>query len=252
MSTFKIPYCKLCGGSIDGQQLAIEIKGLTASYPEGSENILEGVDLEIKGGQRVALLGPNGAGKSSLLKTLVGVINVYSGTVRIFGHPVGKCRHQVTYLPQRSDIDWGFPISVYNLVLTGSYIHLGWFRKPKAEHKLKAFEAIRLMRLEEVKDRQIGKLSVGQQRRVLIARSLVHDAQLFLLDEPFNAVDKETKEVMKHAFQAIKEQGKTVLVATHDLGSMEEYYDAAIEIKEGKIIGKIDYNNGKHKDGLDH
>lgn len=240
-----LPYCLNCSKKPISGTPAVSVKDASVSYPGGSKNALDHINFTIEIGTLVALLGPNGAGKSTLLKMLAGLLPMSSGSIKIFGHPVGTCFHEVTYLPQRSEIDWDFPISLQKLVLTGAYIHLGWFLRPKKEHYQKANEAIRLLGLEPLAKRQIGHLSVGQQQRALLARALVHGAELYLLDEPFNAVDLETQNIMRETFHKLKQSGKTLIVATHDKERIEENYDNAIYIHNGKLIKMLHIDSSK-------
>ncbi len=231
-----LPYCLRCSKKPLPGTPAIEIKNVSANYPGGIRNAIDHITFTIETGTRVALLGPNGSGKSTLLKVLSGLLPPSSGIIKIFGHPVGKCFHEVNYLPQRSEIDWDFPISVEKLVLTGSYIHLGWFLRPKKEHFERVDGALQLLGLNNLAHRQIGQLSVGQQQRALLARALVHNAQLYLLDEPFNAVDIETQIIMRDTFDKLKHAGKTLLIATHEREHIATDYDDALFIENGKLI----------------
>lgn len=240
-----LPYCLRCSKKPLPGTPAISVKDLSLSYPGGVRNALNHVGFTIEIGSRVAILGANGAGKSTLLKILAGLIPPSGGSVRIFGHPVGTCFHEVTYLPQRSEIDWDFPISLERLVLTGCYIHLGWFLRPRKADYQKTKEAMRLLGLEHLANRQIGQLSVGQQQRALLARALVHDAELYLLDEPLNAVDLETQSIIRETFDRLKQAGKTLVVATHDREHIETDYDEAIFIQDGKVVNIVHINPSK-------
>lgn len=241
------PYCLKCSSPLLEGTPAVSAHNISVSYPGGIKNALNHISFTIPSGSQVALLGPNGSGKSTLLKTLVGILPLSSGSIKIFGHPIGTCLHEVTYLPQRSEIDWLFPISLHNLVLTGSYIHLGWFKHPKQEHHQRAIEAMKLLGLESLANRQIGHLSVGQQQRALLARALVHNAALLLLDEPFNAVDTETQMIMRSTFKKLKLEGKTLLIATHDKDHLEQDYDDALFIQNGQLVDATIHINQKNK-----
>lgn len=240
-----LPYCLRCSKKPVAGTPAVVAKDVSLSYPGGVRNALNHISFTVEIGSRVAILGPNGAGKSTLLKILAGLISPSSGNINIFGHPVGTCFHEVTYLPQRSEIDWEFPISLKRLVLTGCYIQLGWFLRPKKEHYQKTIEAMKLLGLEHLAERQIGQLSVGQQQRALLARALVHGAELYLLDEPLNAVDLETQSIIRETFDRLKQAGKTLLVATHDREHIETDYDDAIFVQDGKIVNIVHINHTK-------
>ena len=214
---------------------ALEIDELVAGYGDAVETALEGVSLRVPMGGRVALVGPNGAGKSTLLKAISGLLPARGGEIRIHGLPVGACHHRVAYLPQRSDIDWNFPISVSRLVLAGRYVHLGWLKRPRERDHAIAREMMALLGLTDLADRQIGLLSGGQQQRALLARALAQEADLLLLDEPFNAVDVDTRAVVTALLDDLRRRGKTVLIATHDIAGREHDYDGALYLCDGKV-----------------
>src|SRR4029453_13823444 len=211
---------------------ALDAEGVSAEY-EGTP-ALGGISLRVPVGTCVALVGPNGAGKSSLLKAAAGLLPLRAGSIRIYGQPVGACHHRVAYLPQRSEVDWHFPLSVRGLVLAGRYPHLGWLRRPGASDREIADRMIERLGLETVADRQIGQLSGGQQQRALLARALAQDADLLLLDEPLNAVDVETRGAVSALLAELRGRGKTAIVATHDIGGQEGTFDSALFLKDGR------------------
>jgi manganese/zinc/iron transport system ATP- binding protein len=205
-------------------------------YPGTAEPALQDIRLEVPVGARVALVGPNGAGKSTLLKSIAGLLPVASGSIQIFGRPVGDCRHRVAYLPQRSELDWRFPVDVRRLVLTGRYVHLGWLARPGREDHLAAEQMLDQLGIADLASRQISELSGGQQQRALLARALAQDADLLLLDEPLNAVDADTRAVIAHVLRGLQQSGKTVIAATHDLGRLEADFDGALYLCEGREV----------------
>jgi ABC-type Mn2+/Zn2+ transport system ATPase subunit len=213
---------------------AVVADELTVGYPGSSRPAVKQVCLRVTPGTRVALVGPNGAGKSSLLKAIAGLLPASGGSLRIYGNAVGQCHHRVAYLPQREEIDWRFPISVERLVLTGRYVHLGWFRWPTDRDYRIVRAVMERLDLSNLADRQIGRLSGGQQQRVLVARALAQGADLLLLDEPLNAVDANTRSALHNVFLDLHKQGKTVLVATHDLGRLASEFDAAVYLCDGR------------------
>jgi manganese/zinc/iron transport system ATP- binding protein len=215
--------------------LAVVIVGLQVCYPGSNTAVLTDISLRVPCGERVALIGHNGAGKSTLLKTLAGLLEPQAGMVRLFGNPVGACHHRTAYLPQRTDLDWQFPISVQQLVITGRYVHLGWFQKPRNTDYERVNVALQRLGIRQLAQKQISQLSGGQQQRALLARALVQESSLFLLDEPLNAVDEATREVVDDVLHEHTQQGGTVLVATHDLGRLSESFDQAIYLREGRI-----------------
>lgn len=215
---------------------AVEVIAATAAYPNAEALALDDIHLHVPHSARVALVGPNGSGKSTLLKAIAGLVPLRGGTIRIYGQAVGGCHHRVAYLPQHGEVDWRFPIDVRNLVLTGRYVHLGWLRRPRRYDREVADVALEQLNLQALAKRQIGQLSGGQQQRVLLARALAQEADLMLLDEPLNAVDAETRDVVAQVLNELKRQGKALLVATHDLGRLEADFDGALYLHTGREI----------------
>ncbi len=202
---------------------AIEVEDLTVAY--GDEPVLWDIDVRVPAGKIMAIVGPNGAGKSTLLKAIMGVVKPVAGEVRIFGKPFDPRRREIAYVPQRANLDWDFPATVLDVVLMGTYGKLGWFRRPgRQEHKA-AREALRQVGMQGLETRPIAQLSGGQQQRVLLARALVQDARIFLLDEPFQGVDAPTEKAIISVLRRLKEEGKTVVVVHHDLATVPEYFD---------------------------
>ncbi len=213
---------------------ALELRDLTVRYPGSPQHSLKGVSLQVHVGARVALVGANGAGKSTLLKAVAGLLPVQSGEVRVYGNPVGACHHRVAYLPQRGEIDWRFPISLRRLVTTGRYVHLGWLKRPGREDREIVSNVMEDLGLSQLAERQIGQLSGGQQQRALLARALVQEGDLLLLDEPFNAVDAGTREMISGVLSELKGRGKTMVIATHDLAILASEFDGALYLREGR------------------
>ncbi len=211
---------------------ALEVSDLTVAYPDGRTALRE-VTLRVPAGQRLALVGPNGAGKSTLLKAVAGLLNPAAGRVRIYGQPVGHCRHRVAYLAQKGEVDWRFPISVRRLVLTGRYVHLGWLRRPRPADRRIAEDVMQRLGIAHLADRQIGALSGGQQQRVLLARALAQEAELLLLDEPTTAVDVDTRQVLTGVLDELQSLGRTLVVATHDHARRDAQYNQIVYLREG-------------------
>lgn len=215
---------------------ALEAQTVTVGYEGVGEAVLHGVTLLVAAGTRVALVGPNGAGKSTLLKATAGLLPLRSGRILIYGQPVGACHHRTAYLPQRGEVDWRFPITLRRLVLTGRYVHLGWLKRPSSQDWQMTDEAIEQMGLTELAERQISHLSGGQQQRALLARALAQDADLLLLDEPLNAIDNDTRAKVVEVLARLQKQGKTAVVATHDLGRLETDFDGALYLSDGRLV----------------
>ncbi|MCU0492859.1 MAG: ABC transporter ATP-binding protein, partial [Chloroflexaceae bacterium] len=210
---------------------ALETAGLAVRYPGAPDVALHDVTLSVQAATRVALVGPNGSGKSTLLKAVAGLLPVEAGKLLIYGLRVGACHHRVAYLPQRGELDWRFPITVQRLVLTGRYVHLGWLRRPRAADFAQVHATLDRLGIGHLAHKQVGELSGGQQQRALLARALVQEADMLLLDEPFNAVDDGTRSTILQVLRELKGQGKTLLVATHDMSRIAEHFDRVIELR---------------------
>lgn len=217
---------------------AVRAAQLTLTYPSDPRPAVSSLDLAVRPGARVALVGPNGAGKSTFLRAVAGLLRPTSGELAIFGQNVATCRHRVAYLPQRNEIDWRFPMSLERLVSTGRYVHLGWLHSLTASDHALVDRVMERLGLSELCQRQVGELSGGQQQRALLARALVQEADLLLLDEPLNGVDSETRAVLGKVLDELKQEGKTVIVATHDLGRMESGFDRALFLSQGKVVSQ--------------
>jgi ABC-type Mn2+/Zn2+ transport system ATPase subunit len=219
---------------------ALSVKNVRFRYPRSENDVLDGVSLSVHPGERVALVGPNGAGKSTLLHLVLGMESGHTGTIEVYGTPAHKCRHRVAIVPQRSSVDWRFPLTVKQVVMMGRYVHLGWFRRPGQRDRDRVDEALLTMGISDLADRQVGELSGGQQQRVMLARTLAHDADLLLLDEPLNHVDISTQELIFHTLERLTADGKAVIVSTHDLGVLTVHFTRAIFV-DRKIIadGKV-------------
>ena len=214
---------------------ALDIRNLIVEYPGRSLRSLDGVSLTVPIGARIALVGPNGSGKSTLLKAISGLLPVRGGSIRITGHPPGACHHRVAYLSQRSELDWRFPISVRALAMTGRYVHLGWLKRPGVNDGRIVDELLSRLELSGLGARQISQLSGGQQQRLLLARALAQESDLLLLDEPLNAVDARTRAIITTVLDQLRDKGKTVIAATHDLDRLSAEFDGALFLDEGKV-----------------
>ena len=187
--------------------------------------VLWDLNFSVPKGKLVGIVGPNGAGKSTLLKSLLGIVKPLSGRIEFLGKPYKKARKSVAYVPQRTSVDWDFPITVFDVVLMGRYSKSGLFKRLTLADKEAAQLALSAVGLEELAERKISDLSGGQQQRVFIARSLLQDAEVYLLDEPFAGVDVTTEKVIVSIFEELRAKGKTLFVVHHDLGSVDQYFD---------------------------
>ncbi len=186
---------------------------------------LDDVDFKLPDGSLVGLVGPNGAGKSTLIKALLGLIPVQVGQVLYQGVPLKQQRRRVAYVPQRSQIDWDYPITVWHVVMMARTAHAGWFRSPSRQSREIVREALERVELFHLRDRQIGELSGGQQQRMFLARAIAQQSDLLLLDEPLAGVDKKTEALIFQIYDELKAQGKTLLISCHEWGGILDHYD---------------------------
>jgi ABC-type Mn2+/Zn2+ transport system ATPase subunit len=212
---------------------ALECVDVSVRYPRSERPAIQHVTLSVPQGSRVALVGANGAGKSTLLKAAAGLLPVESGILRVHGSAPGGCCHRVAYLAQRGDLDWRFPMTVRRLVLTGRYVHLGWFRRPGREDYAVVDRMLGVLEIGDLAERRIGELSGGQQQRALLARAMAQEADMLLLDEPMNAVDAKTRQVVRGVLRTLSEAGKTIVAATHDTHEIQVEFDEVIHLSCG-------------------
>jgi ABC-type Mn2+/Zn2+ transport system ATPase subunit len=201
----------------------LTIRDLAAGY--GGEPTLREVSLDLPPGTITAVVGPNGSGKSTLLKAILGLTPEVSGDVRIGGTEAERVRDRIAYVPQREAVDWGFPITAADVVMMGRYPRLGVVRLPAAGDRRRVAEALERVGIGPLADRQIGALSGGQQQRVFLARALVQEASVLLLDEPMTGVDQATEQAINTLLHELRDGGATVVLTTHDLESAAEQCD---------------------------
>jgi ABC-type Mn2+/Zn2+ transport system ATPase subunit len=201
----------------------LQIRDLAAGY--GGEPTLRDVTLELPPGSITAVVGPNGSGKSTLLKAILGLTPEVSGTVHLDGVEADRVRHRIAYVPQREAVDWGFPITAVDVVMMGRYPRLGIVRPPGATDRARVAQSLARVAMEPLAGRQIGALSGGQQQRVFLARALVQDASVLLLDEPMTGVDQATEQAINALLHELRDEGATVVITTHDLESAAEQCD---------------------------
>lgn len=218
---------------------AIEVEDLTVAYAD--QPVLWDVDVNVPSGVKMAVVGPNGAGKSTLIKAVMGLVPTVAGEVRVFGRAGEKARGQIAYVPQRATLQWDFPTDVLDVVVMGTYGHLGWLRRPGAVERERAVEALTKVGMDGFLDRPIAQLSGGQQQRVLLARALVQNADIVILDEPFQGVDAPTERAIIEVLDRLAERGRTVVVVHHDLQTVPEYFDWVLLLNVRAIeSGRID------------
>jgi ABC-type Mn2+/Zn2+ transport system ATPase subunit len=211
----------------------ISIKGLSVSYER--KTVLSNIFLDIEPGYIYGIIGPNGAGKSTLFKSILGLLEPTTGSIKVWGESIEKNRLKVAYIPQKDEVDWDFPATVLDIVSMGRYPHKGIFQNFNQKDKDIVEKALVDMGILEFKNRQIGQLSGGQQQRVFLARALAQEADLFLLDEPFVGVDITTEEKIISILKKLASENKTLLVVHHDLSSVKNYFDHVVLLNQRLI-----------------
>ncbi|HEY9650114.1 MAG TPA: metal ABC transporter ATP-binding protein [Coleofasciculaceae cyanobacterium] len=201
------------------QQLSVQYRMVEA---------LSDITCDIKPGRITGIIGPNGAGKSTLIKAMLGLVPATSGVVLYQGKALMEQLDKVAYVPQRSQIDWTYPATVWDVVLMGRVRKTGWFRRFSTVSRRVVAEALERVGMSEFRDRPIGQLSGGQQQRVFLARALAEEAEIFCFDEPFVGIDKKTEAVIFNIFHELANAGKTLLVVNHDLGQAITNFDDLI------------------------
>jgi manganese/iron transport system ATP-binding protein len=211
---------------LEVQHLAVNYRGVTA---------VKNVSFSLKSGQIVGIIGPNGAGKSTMIKAMLGLIPVEAGIVKYYSRPLAKQLSQVAYVPQRSQIDWDYPITVHSVVMMARTRHTGWFRSPSRQSKEIVRSALERVGIWDLRNCQIGELSGGQQQRVFLAQAIAQEASLFFFDEPFVGVDKKTEKIIFEVFNELKSEGKILLVVGHELAEASRQYDRFLLINKQLI-----------------
>lgn len=212
----------------------IEAHNLTVLY--GRKPALWNVDFVLPEHQVIGIMGPNGSGKSTLLKTIMGVTEPTSGFTKVFDKQIDEVRSRISYVPQRQDVDWDFPASVWDVVAMGRFNVRGLFRKLTKEDEEIISESLEKVNMLAFSNRQISQLSGGQQQRVFLARALAQQGDLFLMDEPFAGVDIATEELMVNLLKDMRSQGKTLVVVHHDLHTAQSYFDHLVLLNT-RLVG---------------
>jgi len=210
----------------------ISARDVTVTYRNG-HTALHDVTFGIPRGTITALVGVNGAGKSTLFKAIMGFVPVARGEIRLLGLPVREAlrRNLVAYVPQAEEVDWSFPVLVEDVVMMGRYGHMGFLRRPRAADRAAVDTALARVNMQDFRHRQIGELSGGQKKRVFLARALAQDGQVILLDEPFTGVDVKTEDQIVALLRELRDEGRVMLVSTHNLGSVPEFCDRTVLVK---------------------
>ncbi|OUT54599.1 High-affinity zinc uptake system ATP-binding protein ZnuC [Stieleria bergensis] len=212
--------------SVEQGDCPLSVMDLTVAYHR--KPVIWDVEFDLPAGSLVGIVGPNGAGKSTLLKAVMELVPRASGRVEVFGKPYHLSRRNVGYVPQRESVDWDFPVDALDVVTMGLYGQVGWGRPVRQKHRDLAMQALEHVGIADLAKRQISQLSGGQQQRTFLARALVQDADLYLMDEPFAAVDAATEKAIVEILRELKQRKKTAVVIHHDLQTVPAYFDYVV------------------------
>jgi len=209
----------------------LRVEHITVTYRNG-HTALRDASFAIPTGTITALVGVNGSGKSTLFKSIMGFVPLAAGKVEIFGMPAAQAlkRNAVAYVPQSEDVDWNFPVLVEDVVMMGRYGHMNFLRMTRPADRAAVDAALERVGMSAYRKRQIGELSGGQKKRVFLARALAQEGKIILLDEPFTGVDVRTEEAIIELLQALRAEGRVMLVSTHNLGSVPRFCDRTVLI----------------------
>ena len=210
----------------------IHVEDVTVVYLNGT-TALRHATFSTPRGSITALVGVNGAGKSTIFKAIMGFVPVVSGSITILGQEGRQAQRQnkVAYVPQSEDVDWNFPVLVEDVVMMGRFGHMNMLRIPRAIDREKVASALARVDMTDFAKRQIGELSGGQKKRVFLARALAQEGEVILLDEPFTGVDVKTEDAIIALLRDLRDEGKVILVSTHNLGSVPEFCDRTVLVK---------------------
>ena len=210
----------------------IAAKGVYVTYRNGQTALCD-TTFEIPTGTITGLVGVNGAGKSTIFKAIMGFLPVAKGEITILGLSVKAAlkANLVAYVPQAEEVDWSFPVLVEDVVMMGRYGHMGFFRIPGKADYAAVNNALARVNMTDYRKRQIGELSGGQRKRVFLARALAQEASVILLDEPFTGVDVQTEDAIIALLREMRDEGRVMLVSTHNLGSVPEFCDRTVLVK---------------------
>ena len=213
--------------------IGLEVKNISVTYHNG-HCALSHASFSLPQGSITALVGMNGSGKSTMFKSIMGFVSLAKGSVEIMGLSVKQAlkNNLVAYVPQSEEIDWNFPILVEDVVMMGRYGHMNMFRMAKKKDHLLVAQALERVNMGEFRHRQIGELSGGQKKRIFLARALAQESEVILLDEPFTGVDVTTEDQIMALLRELRQQGKVILVSTHNLGSVPEFCDRTVLINQ--------------------
>ena len=204
----------------------ITIKDLNVAYQD--KPALWHINLDISKNSRTAIVGPNGAGKSTMIKTMMKLIRPVSGHIEIDGRTDKGILKNIAYVPQKGEVNWDFPATVLDVVLMGRYVHKGWIKRPQKKDREIALEALKTMKMEAFRDRQISELSGGQRQRAFLARAIAQDADIYVMDEPLQGIDITTENLIMDVIRKLQAEGKTFIIVHHQLNTVKEYFDHVV------------------------
>jgi manganese/iron transport system ATP-binding protein len=227
------PFQPQTTAAIDNEEAAIRVESVWAGYD--GHTALEDVSFVAPRSSIVGLMGPNGSGKSTLLKVILGMHRPWQGRVRILGQEITVARRLLGYTPQTESVDWQFPVTVKDVVMMGRYGRLGPLRRPTGADREVVAMCLDRLQLTGMANRQIGELSGGQQRRVLIARALAQEPEVLLLDEPMAGLDAAIQHELMTLFEGLRDEGKTLLVATHDLSCTTGCFNRVLLLNKRRV-----------------
>jgi ABC-type Mn2+/Zn2+ transport system ATPase subunit len=211
----------------------LEMEHVQVGYNGGAA--LDDLTFQVPHGARLAIVGPNGAGKTTLFKALVGLVQVKRGHIHIHGQPLGNHQDCVAYVPQREEVDWRFPVTVYDVVMMGRIGQQGLLRRPSKADREAVAQSLENLGISDLGKRPIGELSGGQQQRVFLARALAQEPHILLMDEPFTGVDFTTQEATLDLLEHLQVQKVTAMVSTHDLTLASERFDQVMLLNKRLI-----------------
>ncbi|WP_417685877.1 manganese/iron ABC transporter ATP-binding protein [Roseibium sp.] len=237
---------------MDAENAGLLATNVTVTYRNGVTALTD-ASFVVPRGSIAALVGVNGAGKSTLFKAIMGFLPLATGDIRILGKSVKAALADgiVAYVPQAEEVDWSFPVLVEDVVMMGRYGHMGFFRIPSQKDKEAVRRALERVGMAQFRKRQIGELSGGQRKRVFLARALAQDGKVILLDEPFTGVDVQTEEAIIKLLRELRDEGRVMLVSTHNLGSVPEFCDQTVLVK-GTVLHYGPTETTFTKENLEH
>lgn len=212
--------------------MTLTVNDVSVTYRNG-HTALRQASFSVPAGSIAALVGVNGSGKSTLFKAIMGFVPLSSGSVSLAEMPVKQAlkRNIVSYVPQSEEVDWSFPVLVEDVVMMGRYGYMNMLRIPRASDKQSVDAALARVGMSDYRSRQIGELSGGQKKRVFLARALAQNGQIILLDEPFTGVDVKTEAAIITLLRELRDEGRTLLVSTHDLNTIPDFCDRCVLVK---------------------